>query len=43
MPFFRKRNGGLEMRKEVLMEPGFAGQIVEIIKSTRSIDEMTEN
>lgn len=30
------------MRKEVLMEPGFAGQIVEIIKSTRSIDEMTE-
>lgn len=42
MPFFRKRNGGLEMRKEVLMEPGFAGQIVEIIKSTRSIDEMTE-
>ena len=24
------------------MEPGFAGQIVEIIKSTRSIDEMTE-
>lgn len=42
MPFFRERNGGLEMRKEVLMEPGFAGQIVEIIKSTRSIDEMTE-
>jgi len=42
MPFFRKRNGGLEMRKEVLMEPGFARQIVEIIKSTRSIDEMTE-
>lgn len=42
MPFFRKRNGGLEMRKEVLMELGFAGQIVEIIKSTRSIDEMTE-
>ena len=30
------------MRKEVLKEPGFAGQIVEIIKSTRSIDEMTE-
>lgn len=30
------------MRKEVLMEPGFARQIVEIIKSTRSIDEMTE-
>lgn len=30
------------MRKEVLMEPGFAGQIVEIIKSMRSIDEMTE-
>lgn len=30
------------MRKEVLMESGFAGQIVEIIKSTRSIDEMTE-
>lgn len=30
------------MRKEVLMEPGFAGQIVEIIKSTHSIDEMTE-
>ena len=29
------------MRKEVLKEPGFAGQIVEIIKSTRSIDEMT--
>ena len=30
------------MRKEVLKEPGFAAQIVEIIKSTRSIDEMTE-
>lgn len=30
------------MRKEVLKEPGFAAQIVEIIKATRSIDEMTE-
>lgn len=30
------------MRKEVLKEPGFAGQIVEIIKSACSIDEMTE-